>query len=98
MSGGAAAVAVCGASATSAASAAVAAQRRAVVACSAGRRRSGRRGKSVPPQPIPVPPVEAYGGGLGMSPLYLGLVALAAGVGLFFVPHAQSWQSRLTGL
>ena len=37
-----------------------------------------------PPQPIPVPPVEAAGGGLGISPLLLGLLAVAAGVGLYF--------------
>ena len=93
MSGGAAAVAVCGASATSAASAAVAAQAPGggcvlpqvdVAPAVAG---------SVPPQPIPVPPVEAYGGGLGISPLLLGLVALAAGVGLFFAPP-PSWQRQ----
>jgi hypothetical protein len=37
-----------------------------------------------PPQPIPVPPVEPAGVGLGLSPLLLGLLALAAGVGLYF--------------
>jgi hypothetical protein len=37
-----------------------------------------------PPAPIPVPPVEPAGVGLGISPLLLGLLAIAAGVGLYF--------------
>jgi hypothetical protein len=42
-----------------------------------------------PPQPIPVPPVEpaSSGLGLGISPLLIALVAIAAGVGLYFVLH-----------
>ncbi|HVM22692.1 MAG TPA: hypothetical protein VM308_05250 [Sphingomicrobium sp.] len=40
--------------------------------------------QSAPPQPIPVPPIEAPGVGLGISPLVLGLLALAAGIGLYF--------------
>jgi hypothetical protein len=45
--------------------------------------------QSPPPQPIPVPPVEAASGGfgLGISPLILGLLAIAGGVGLYFVLH-----------
>ena len=40
--------------------------------------------QSAPPPPIPVPPVEAPAGGLGISPLILALGALAAGVALYF--------------
>lgn len=82
MSGGASALAACGASAAAAA-AATAAQPAAgcvlpqvdvaPVAQPAG-----------PPQPIPVPPVEPAGAGLGISPLLLGLAAIAAGIGLYF--------------
>ncbi|HVU30662.1 MAG TPA: hypothetical protein VHE36_09695 [Sphingomicrobium sp.] len=36
---------------------------------------------------IPVPPVEPYSAGLGISPLILGLVAVAAAVGLYAVLH-----------
>jgi hypothetical protein len=38
-----------------------------------------------PPAPIPVPPVEAAGQGFGINPLYLALVAVAAGVGIYFL-------------
>ena len=38
-----------------------------------------------PPPPTPVPPVEPVGGGLGISPLLLGLIALAGGVALYFL-------------
>jgi hypothetical protein len=39
-----------------------------------------------PPQPIPVPPVEAAaGGGLGVDPLLLALGAILAGVGIYFL-------------
>ena len=40
-----------------------------------------------PPEPIPVPPVEAAGGGLGIDPLLLALGAIVAGVGLYFLIH-----------
>ncbi len=43
-----------------------------------------------PPLPIPVPPVEAAGGGLGVSPLLLALAALAGGVGLYFLLKKNS--------
>ena len=88
MSGGASAAAVCGAAAAAAAAQAPAAGcvlpavDQAPVAVA-------------PPQPIPVPPVEPAGVGLGMSPLLRGLLALAAGVALYFAlrhhhPHANS--------
>lgn len=40
--------------------------------------------ETAPPQPIPVAPVEAPAVGLGFNPLLLGLIALAAGIGLYF--------------
>ena len=82
MSGGASAAAVCGV----AAAAAVTAQPAAgcvlpqvdVVAPPA---------QSAPPQPIPVPPVEGPAAGLGISPLLLGLAAIAAALGLYLLLH-----------
>ena len=41
--------------------------------------------QSAPPAPIPVPPVEAAGGGLAFDPLLLGLGALAAGALIYFL-------------
>jgi hypothetical protein len=38
-----------------------------------------------PPQPVPVPPVEPAGGGLGIDPLLLALGAVALGVGAYFL-------------
>ena len=38
-----------------------------------------------PPAPTPVPPVEPVGGGLGISPLWLALGALAIGVAAYFL-------------
>jgi len=38
-----------------------------------------------PPPPTPVPPVEPVGGGLGISPLWLALGAIAAGALLYFL-------------
>lgn len=38
-----------------------------------------------PPAPTPVPPVEPVGGGLGISPLWLALGALAVGVAAYFL-------------
>jgi hypothetical protein len=79
LSGGASAAAVCGA----AAAAAVAAQPapgcvlpQVDVAAPVA--------QTAPQQPIPVPPVEPAGAGLGISPLLIGLAVLAAGVGLYF--------------
>ena len=45
--------------------------------------------QSAPPQPIPVPPVEAAGGGLGVSPLIIALGVLAAGAGLYLALHKK---------
>jgi hypothetical protein len=41
--------------------------------------------QTAPPQPIPVPPVEAAGGGLAFDPLLLALGALAAGALIYFL-------------
>jgi hypothetical protein len=41
--------------------------------------------QTAPPAPIPVPPVEAAGGGLAFDPLLLGLGALAAGALIYFL-------------
>ena len=38
-----------------------------------------------PPPPTPVPPVEPVGGGLGISPLWLALGAIAAGALIYFL-------------
>ena len=38
-----------------------------------------------PPPPTPIPPVEPAGEGLGISPLYLALGALAAGALIYFL-------------
>ena len=38
-----------------------------------------------PPPPTPVPPVEPVGGGLGISPLWLALGAIAAGALVYFL-------------
>jgi hypothetical protein len=45
-----------------------------------------------PPPPIPVPPVEPAGVGLGLGidPLLLGLGAVLAGVGLYFLLKKKS--------
>jgi hypothetical protein len=46
------------------------------------------------PPPVPVPPVAAPAAGLGISPLILGLLAIAAGVGIYLAVrhhgHANS--------
>ena len=41
-----------------------------------------------PPQAIPAPPVETEGG-LGISPLLIGLALVAAGVALYFILHKK---------
>jgi len=38
-----------------------------------------------PPPPTPVPPVEPVGGGIGISPLWLALGAIAAGALVYFL-------------
>ena len=81
MSGGASAAAVCGAAAAAAAAAVqpaagcVLPQVDVVPATTA------------PPAPIPVPPVEPASSGFGISPLLLGLAAVAAGVALYLLLH-----------
>jgi hypothetical protein len=74
MSGGAPAAAMCGAAAAAAAA-------QAPTGCVLPAL------DAVPPppapQPSPVAPVAAPAGGLGISPLLLGLLAIAAGVGIF---------------
>ena len=88
MNGGASAVAVCGASAASVAATAAATQAPPGGGCvlpqvdvPAAAATGG------PPQPIPVPPIEAAGGGFAINPLYLALLAIAGGVGLYLVLH-----------
>ena len=83
MSGGASAAAVCGVAAAAAATAAQPAggcvlPQVDVVPPPA---------QTAPPQPIPVPPVEGPAGGLGISPLLLGLAAIAAALGLYLLLH-----------
>lgn len=43
--------------------------------------------QTAPPQPIPVPPVEGPSAGLGISPMLLGLAAIAAALGLYLILH-----------
>lgn len=82
MSGGASAVAVCGAAAAAAAAA------QPATGCVLPQVDAAPPvAQNPPPQPIPVPPVEPVGGGLGISPLLLGLAAIAAGVGLYLILH-----------
>ena len=80
MSGGASAVAVCGA----AAAAAAAAQPAPGCVLPQVDVAAPPPAQAGPPQPIPVPPVEPAGAGLGISPLLLGLAAIADGIGLYF--------------
>lgn len=78
MSAGAPAAALCGAAAATASQAAAGCVLPAVDApppvVEAG-----------PPPPTPVPPVEPVGGGLGISPLWLALGAIAAGALIYFL-------------
>ena len=41
--------------------------------------------QSAPPPPVPIAPVAGPSAGLGFDPLLLGLAAVAAGVGLYFL-------------
>ncbi len=90
MNGGASAAAACGVAVTAAAAAAA----QPASGCVLPQIDAVPAAGPPPPQPIPVPPVEAAaGGGFGISPIILGLVAIAAGVGLYFVlrkNHANS--------
>jgi hypothetical protein len=89
MSGGASAVAVCGAAAT----AATAAQPAAGCVLPQLDVPPAATTETGPPQPIPVPPVEPAGTGLGISPLLLGLAAVLAGIGLYLVLHKKHGNS-----
>ena len=82
LSGGAPAAAVCGAAAVAAAAQAPAANC-VLPAMDA----PPPVASSAPPPPTPVPPVSppSSGLGLGISPILLGLLAVAAGVGLYFL-------------
>jgi hypothetical protein len=82
MSGGASAVAVCGAAAAAAAAAQPAPG--CVLPQVDVAPPPPTTAGALPQQPIPVPPVEPAGAGLGISPLLIGLAALAAGIGLYF--------------
>jgi hypothetical protein len=84
MSGGAPAAAMCGsAAAVAAAAAATQAPGGCVLPVV----------DAVPPPPVasaapPPPPLVAESAGAGISPLVLGLLAVAAGVGLYFAVHS----------
>jgi hypothetical protein len=85
MSGGAPAAALCG----------------AAVAASAAQNPTGcvlpaidsppPAAQAAPPPPAPVPPIAAPSGAFALNPVLLGLLALAAGVGIYFaVRHGNS--------
>ena len=74
MSGGAPAAAMCGAAAVAAAAQAPGGCVLPALDVAAA---------PPPPEPVAVPPVDVAGPGLGISPVLLGLLALAAGVGLY---------------
>ena len=79
MSGGAPAAAICGA-------AVVAATAQAPAGCVLPAVDTPPPvAQSAPPAPIPVPPVEPAGAGLGIDPLLLALGVLAGGLALYFV-------------
>ena len=80
MSGGASAAAVCGAAAAAAAAAV-----QPAAGCVLPQVDVAPVPATAPPAPIPVPPVEAPSGGFGISPLLLGLAAVAVGVALYFL-------------
>jgi len=80
MSGGASAAAACGAAAVAAAAAQPAA------GCVLPQVDVAAPAAPPPPTPIPAAPVEETGG-LGISPLLIGLAAIAAGVALYFILH-----------
>jgi len=77
LSGGAPAAALCGAAAAAAAAQPAAGCVLPVV--------DQAPVAAAPPAPVPVPPVEPVGGGLGVSPLLLGLGALALGALIYFL-------------
>jgi hypothetical protein len=49
-----------------------------------------------PPKPVPVPPVEAAGGGLYLDPLLLGLGVLAIGALAYFLLFKKSNDTPLS--
>ena len=79
MNGGASAAAVCGAAAAAAAAAV-----QPAAGCVLPQVDVAAAPQAAPPAPVPVPPVEPASSGLGISPLLLGLAAVAVGVALFF--------------
>jgi hypothetical protein len=81
MSGGAAAASVCGAAAAAAAAAVQPAAGCVLPQVDV----AAVPAQGAPPAPIPVPPVEPASSGFGISPLLLGLIAVAAGAALYFL-------------
>jgi len=79
LTAGAPAAALCGAAVTAAAAAAQPAAGCVLPAVDAAPVAVG------PPPPTPVPPVEPVGGGLGISPLFLALGAIAVGALAYFL-------------
>lgn len=84
MSGGAAAASVCGAAAAAAAAAV-----QPAAGCVLPQVDVAAVPQAAPPAPIPVPPVEPASSGFGISPLLLGLAAVAAAVALYLVLHKK---------
>ena len=85
MSGGAAAASVCGAAAAAAAAAVQPAAGCILPQVDV----APVPVQTAPPPPVPVPPVEPVSTGLGISPLLIGLIAVAAAVGLYLVLHKK---------
>jgi hypothetical protein len=85
MSGGASAAAVCGAAAAAAAAAVQPAGGCVLPQVDV----APVPAQTAPPAPIPVPPVEPASSGFGISPLLLGLAAVAAGVALYLLLHKK---------
>jgi len=78
LSAGAAAATICGGAAAAAAAAAAQAGTGCVLPV------MDAAPPAPPPTPAPVPPIAAASPGFGVNPLALGLLALAAGIGLYF--------------
>ena len=85
MSGGAAAASLCGAAAAAAAAAVQPAAGCVLPQVDV----AAVPVQAAPPPPVPVPAVEPVSTGLGISPLLLGLIAVAAAVGLYLVLHKK---------
>lgn len=83
LSGGAPAAALCGGGAVAAAAAA--AGQTPAPGCVLPVVDVAPVASTPPPTPVPVPPVEPVGGGLGIDPLLLALGALAAGALIYFL-------------